>query len=48
MKPCSDCLAVGPCYRQCACRKCLDPEAYGDWRFLQPHAYERWLTSQRD
>jgi len=47
MKPCWSCGAQdGPCFGDCECAKCVDPEGYAEWRYNNPEEYEEWLESQ--
>lgn len=36
------------CYEDCDCAKCVDPEAYEEWKENYPDEYEDWLDSQRE
>jgi len=44
---CDFCGSEGECYLGCQCAKCLDPEAYEEWKNENPEAYERWLEKKR-
>jgi hypothetical protein len=47
LKPCWSCDAEGPCYPDCLCAKCVDPDGYEEWRSENPDQYADWLESQR-
>lgn len=47
-KPCWSCGATGPCYGECDCAKCVDPDGYEDWRRYNPEEYQDWLDRQRE
>lgn len=47
-KPCWSCKSTGPCYSECECAKCLDPDGYQEWREENPEEYEEWVDSQRE
>ena len=36
------------CYPGCECAKCVDPEAYEDWKYNNPEEYDAWLNKQAD
>ncbi len=49
MKPCWSCGAQdAPCYLNCECAKCIDPEDYQEWKDNNPEDYQEWLESQKD
>jgi hypothetical protein len=43
---CWSCGAHGPCYTNCDCAKCVDPEGYADWRADDPEGYADWIDRQ--
>lgn len=36
------------CYSDCECAKCVDPEAYEEWRRDNPEEYSSWVDRKRN
>lgn len=46
---CKDCGSEeADCYEDCDCAKCVDPEAYQEWKENNPDEYQEWLDKQED
>jgi len=42
--PCWSCGADNePCFEDCLCAKCVDPDGYDEWRYDNPEEYQDWL-----
>jgi hypothetical protein len=49
MKPCWSCGAKNrPCFPDCECAKCVDPEGYEEWKRDFPEEYEDWLDENTE
>jgi len=45
-KPCWSCGSTDLCYEYCNCSKCIDPEAYDEWKYGSPEDYRDWIENQ--